>query len=122
MAKKILIVEDEANIVTMLESRLKSNGYDVIPAYDGEAGLDKARSEKPDLVILDIMLPKLDGYQVCHALKSDGKYEHIPIVMLTARGEVDDMKMGLEKGADAYVSKPFDAQTLIGVIKGLLGE
>lgn len=122
MPKKILIVDDEPHIVKMIESRLKANGYDTISAYDGEEALDKAKHQKPDLIILDIMLPKRDGNSVCQTLKADVTYQDIPIVMLTAKGEMDDMREGLEKGADAYVTKPFKPDTLIGVIQGLLGE
>ncbi|MBN3041241.1 MAG: response regulator [Candidatus Omnitrophica bacterium] len=120
MARKILIVDDEPNIVKVLESRLKSQGYDIIIAGDGQTGLEAFQKYKPDLVILDVMLPKKDGYQVCRELKSTPTGENTPVVMLTAKGEVEDMQSGLEKGADVYITKPFDSESLIGIVKGLL--
>ncbi|MFA6358161.1 MAG: response regulator [Candidatus Omnitrophota bacterium] len=120
MAKKILIVDDEPHIVTMLENRIKHAGYEVITAIDGQEGLSKAQKEKPDLIILDLMLPKLDGYKVCRMLKFDGKYKHIPIIMLSARAQEEDKKIGEQVGADGYITKPFEPQVLLGKIKELL--
>ena len=122
MAKKILIVDDEPNLVKLLESRLKANGYDVICAYDGQQGLDKVRKEKPDLVILDLMLPQLHGYEVCRILRSDPEHKDIPIVMLTASGKAQDIQEGLEVGANAYIAKPFQPNVLLGIITGLVGK
>jgi len=122
MAKKILVVDDEPHIVKLVEMRLKASGYDVISSHDGRQCLDMVRSEKPDLIILDLMLPSLNGYEVCHALRSDPVHKNIPIVMLSAKGKFNDMKTGLEKGVDAYVAKPFKTETLLGILKGLLGE
>ncbi|MEM7816478.1 MAG: response regulator [Candidatus Aenigmatarchaeota archaeon] len=125
MAKKILVVEDETNITKIITSRLNASGYDVICAYDGEQALYKLTIEKPDLIILDIMLPVLSGYEVCYKIRKDETYKDyssIPIIMLTAKSELDDMKTGLDRGADAYITKPFKAETLISVIKSLLGE
>lgn len=120
MAKKILIVDDEKDLVETVSFRLQSAGYDVIKAYDGQEGLDKARKEKPDIIILDLMLPKMDGYKVCAMLKRDQKYKNIPILMFTARAQESDEKLGLEVGADAYVTKPFESQALLAKIKELL--
>ncbi|MDD5355218.1 MAG: response regulator [Candidatus Omnitrophica bacterium] len=117
--KKILVVDDETQLVEMVKMRLEANGYDVIVAYDGQDGLDKARQEKPDLIILDLMLPKIDGYKVCRMLKFDEKYKNIPIIMFTARAQAEDEKLGKEVGADAYVTKPFEPQVLLGKIKSL---
>jgi DNA-binding response OmpR family regulator len=122
MAKKILIVDDEPNIVKMVESRLKASGYEVITAFDGPQCLDKVKAEIPDLVILDLMLPQMSGYDVCHTLRSDKEHKNIPIIMLTARGKADDIRAGMEKGADAYVAKPFNPTVLLGIIEGLLGK
>ena len=118
--KKILLVDDEKDIVEVVASRLRASNYNVILAYDGQEALDKAHKEKPDLIILDLMLPKMDGYKVCGLLKFNEKYRKIPIIMLTARGQDSDMKMGQEVGADAYIIKPFDSQVLLGKIKELL--
>ncbi|MDD5005485.1 MAG: response regulator [Candidatus Omnitrophica bacterium] len=118
--KKILVVDDEVQLVDMMKLRLEANNYDVIAAYDGQEGLDKARKEKPDLIILDLMLPKIDGYKVCRMLKFDEKYKKIPIIMFTARAQAEDEKVGMEVGADAYVTKPFEPQVLLGKIKELI--
>jgi DNA-binding response OmpR family regulator len=122
MSKKILLVDDEKDLVETLTFRLEANGYGVIKAYDGQEGLDKARSEKPDLIILDLMLPKMDGYKVCRMLKFDDKYKSIPIILFTARAQESDKKLGQEVGADAYITKPFEPQILLSKIKELLKE
>lgn len=121
MAKfKILIIDDEADLVETLKFRLEANGYEVITSYDGQDGLEKARIKRPDLIILDIMLPKLDGYKICRMLKFDKKYKNIPVIMFTARAQESDKEMGLEVGADAYITKPFEPNTLLNKIKELL--
>jgi len=122
MLKKILLVDDEPHIVMMLKNRIKQAGYDIITAGDGQEGLEKARKEKPDLIILDVMLPKLDGYKVCRMLKFDDKYKHIPIIMFTARAQEIDKKTSEEVGANGYITKPFVAQILLDKIKELLPE
>ncbi len=122
MAEKILIVDDEEDIVTALSIRLKAMGYDVITAFDGMSGLSKAREESPDLMLLDIMLPKLDGYKVCRMLKFDEKYRQIPIIMITAKVADNNKKMGEEMGADAYIIKPFNPEELMNKIKELLAK
>ena len=119
-SKTILVVDDEPMILKVVESRLKANGFRVITAEDGVDGLNKARSEKPDLIILDIMLPKMDGYRVCRLLKSDDRYKHIPIIMFSARVQTEDKEMGLESGADDYLTKPFDPQKFLEKIRELL--
>ena len=119
--KRILIVDDEEDLRKMLKFRLESVGYDVTEAGDGNDGLDKARSTKPDLMILDLMLPKIDGYKVCRMLKFDEKHKHIPIIMFTARAQKKDEDMGKEMGADAYITKPFEPEVLLAKIKELLG-
>lgn len=118
--KKILIVEDEFAQSLTVKDRLEFEGYEVITAADGQEGLDKARREKPDLIILDLMLPKIDGYKICRMLKFDEKYKRIPIIIFTARAQESDEKMGAEVGADAYITKPFEPVILLAKIKELL--
>ncbi len=120
--KKILVVDDEVDLVETLTFRLEANGYEVIKAHDGQAGLDMAKKEKPDLIILDLMLPRIDGYKVCRMLKFDEKYKKIPVILFTARAQESDKKMGQEVGAEAYITKPFDPQVLLTKIKELLKE
>ena len=122
MAKKrILVVEDVPESLTLLRIRLETYGYTVIGALDGEEGLKKARELRPDLIILDVMLPKMDGFTICRFLKYDVEYENIPIIMLTARGEQKDRALGKEVGADMYLVKPFDGTNLIQAIEKLTG-
>ncbi|MFA6358234.1 MAG: response regulator [Candidatus Omnitrophota bacterium] len=118
--KKILVVDDELDLVVMLSMRLEANEYQVSTAFDGQDALDKARTEKPDLIILDLMLPKIDGYKVCRMLKFDEKYKYIPIILFTARTQESDIKLGQEVGADAYLTKPFEPQVLLEKIKELI--
>ena len=120
--KRILIVDDEEDIVNVLRFRLEANNYAVLSASEGQEGLNKARTEKPDLVILDLMLPKLDGYKVCRMLKFDESYKSIPIIMFTARAQKKDEELGMEMGADAYIAKPFEPEVLLGKIKELLSK
>jgi len=122
MAKKILIVDDEQHVVDVVKMRLEVSGYEVIAAYDGQEGLRMARDEKPDLIILDVMLPKIDGYKICRMIKFDPKYKHTPIIMFTARAQESDMQLSKEVGADSYLTKPFEPKILMGKIKELLGE
>lgn len=118
--KRILIVDDEEDILNVLRFRLEANNYEVMSACDGQEGLNKARSEKPDLIILDLMLPKLDGYKVCRMLKFDESYKAIPIIIFTARAQKKDEELGMEMGADAYIAKPFEPAVLLGKMKELL--
>ena len=122
MGKKILIVDDEAQLVEMMKMRLEAAGYSVIAAYDGQEGLNKARKEKPDLIILDLMLPKMDGYKVCGLLKNDARYSKIPIIMFTARAQDEDVRLGKDLGAEDYVIKPFEPKLLLDKIRKLIGE
>ena len=114
---KILVVEDEASIVTMLAYNLKKEGYDVVTAEDGEVALEKFESENPDLLLLDIMMPKMDGYEVCRKIREKS---NVPIIMLTARADEVDKVVGLEMGADDYVTKPFGNRELIARVKANL--
>lgn len=118
--KKILLVDDEKDLVETLTFRLEANDYEVIQAHDGQDGLNKAKSESPDLIILDLMLPKMDGYKVCSLLKKDEKYAKIPVVIFTVRAQDSDKRMGMDSGADAYVVKPFEPQVLLKKIDELL--
>ena len=120
MGRKILVTDDSPTILEILKSVLVEEGYEVIAAADGQQALDLARAENPDLIILDLMLPKIDGYKVCRMLKFDEKFKNIPIIMLTARAKDDDEKLGKEVGADAYLRKPFQPEEVIDQIKKLL--
>ena len=122
MLKKILIIEDEVELVEMLKVRLEANGYDIISAYDGQTGLDRAKKEKPDLILLDLMLPKIDGYQICGTLKKDKEYSRIPIIIFSARAQEHEIKLGKELGADDYITKPFEPSVLLAKIKELIGD
>jgi DNA-binding response OmpR family regulator len=122
MAQKILVVDDEVNIVKAISLRLEKAGYEVITAHDGVAALSKAREESPDLIILDIMLPQMDGYKVCRLLKFDQNRKHIPILMLTAKIEEEDKALGKKTGADMYMTKPFDYKKILDAIKTLLNK
>lgn len=113
--KKILIIEDEKDMVTGLKFNLEARDYAVIVAYDGEVGYQKALSEQPDLVILDLMLPKLNGYEVCKRLKKE--VPSLPIIMLTAKSQEVEIVTGLELGADDYITKPFSVLELLARIK-----
>jgi len=121
MAKRILIVDDEVQLVEMVKMRLEAAGYEVISAYDGQDGFEKAKKDKPDLIILDLMLPKMDGYKVCGLLKSDARYSKIPIVMFSARAQDEDVRLGKDLGAEEYVTKPFEPKILLDKIRGLIG-
>ncbi|MEW6095204.1 MAG: response regulator [bacterium] len=122
LKKRVLVIDDEPFLVKALKIRLEIAGYEVITAYDGLDGLNKAREEKPDLILLDVMLPKKNGYQICQHLKSDEQYKHIPIVMLTAKGQKSDKEWGERTGANVYITKPFDDKELLAKIKELFGE
>jgi DNA-binding response OmpR family regulator len=106
-------VDDEKDIVETIQFNLEANGFECSVSYDGHDAYKKAKAEKPDLILLDIMLPSLDGYKVCRLLKFDDKYKHIPIVMLTVRGKEKDQLLGMETGADEYITKPFDIDDLL---------
>ncbi len=120
MKEKILIVEDEKDIIKMLDYNLKKEGFRVIDARDGEDALDLALREHPDLILLDLMLPGMDGLEVCKALKKESKTSSIPIIMLTAKSQESDKVLGLGLGADDYITKPFSPRELIARIKAVL--
>ncbi|NLG32475.1 MAG: response regulator transcription factor [Syntrophomonadaceae bacterium] len=120
MTPKILVVDDETYIVELVKFNLEKENYRVIEAYDGLAALEAVELHYPDLVILDIMLPKMDGLEVCRYLKQNPKYSSIPIIMLTAKGEEVDTVLGLEMGADDYIKKPFSPREMIARVKARL--
>ena len=116
---RVLLVDDEPSIVKMVGKRLEVEGFEVLVAMDGQEALKKVQTDLPDLVILDLMLPKLNGYEVCTMLKEDTRYQKIPVVMFTAKAQEQDEKLGLACGADAYIRKPFKAQELLDRIRAL---
>ena len=113
--KTVLIVEDEVNIVDIVRFNLQREGYATLEAYDGEAGLALAREKKPDLILLDVMMPKMMGFDVCRALRAEG--DNVPVIILTAREEEEDKILGLEIGADDYITKPFSMRELMARVK-----
>jgi DNA-binding response OmpR family regulator len=121
MGKRVLIVEDEPNIVISLEFLMQREGYDVTVAGDGEAALDRVAKETPDLVVLDVMLPKVNGFEVCRRIRAEPRWRSVKILILTARGRDMEVAKGLGLGADAYVTKPFSTKDLVARIKQLLG-
>ena len=120
MKKKVLLVDDEPDIQEIIGARLAVLNFEVLIAKDGQEGLDLARKEFPDAILLDLMLPKLDGYKVCRMLKFDKAFEHIPIIIFSARGSDADKKLAEQVGADAYMVKPFDMKTFTQTIQRLL--
>ena len=123
MAKgRILVVDDEIYIVHILDFSLGMEGYEVLTALDGEQAVEKARAEHPDLIVLDIMMPKLDGYETCKLLKAEAGTRDIPVILLSAKGRNVDQKIGFEVGADDYITKPFSPRKLVERINALLGQ
>lgn len=120
--KTVLIVDDEIPILDALRVRIEASGYNVLTATNGQEALDKARTLKPDLIILDVLLPKMDGYEVARLLKFDSRYKDIPIIMLTAKTQDSDKKIGAEVRVDEYMTKPFDTKSLMELIKKHTGE
>jgi DNA-binding response OmpR family regulator len=122
MAKKILIVDDEQNIVTSLEFLMKREGFQVEVANDGESALRKLAELLPDLVLLDVMMPKKSGFEVCQAIRANPGWKATKVIMLTAKGRETEMAKGLALGADAYMTKPFSTRDLIARVRKLLEE
>ena len=116
----ILVVDDEPDLVQLVSLRLKIAGYDVMAAYDGQEALDQVKRTRPDLIILDLMLPKLDGYKVCRLLKFDERYKEIPVLIFTARAQEQDVKMAIECGAEAYMMKPFEPKVFLDKLAELI--
>lgn len=121
MSKKVLIVDDEPNIVISLEFLLKKEGYEISIARDGEEALERVRGDRPDLVVLDVMMPKMDGFEVCETIRQDPMLIDTRILMLTAKGRDAEAKKGLSLGADAYMPKPFSTHELVAKARALLG-
>ena len=119
MSKKVLIVDDEEDIVETIKFVLEAQGYDCLCAYDGESGLKKAKEKNPDLMVLDVMMPNINGFKISRLLKFDAKYKDIPIIMLTARSQKEDKIIGEETGADIYMTKPFEIEELVNNVKQL---
>ena len=117
--KKILIVDDEADIIEILQFVLEAQGYECITAMDGEEGLRLAKELLPDLIILDVMMPKINGYKISRLLKYDAKYKNIPILMITARSQ-EDKNIGEETGVDEYITKPFQVDYVLQKVKSYL--
>ena len=119
--KVVLVVDDDATIRGLLQITLETEGFGVLTAADGVEGLERARAERPDLVILDIMMPGIDGLQVCHTLKSDPSTNEIPIILLSAKAQSHDIELGMRVGANDYVTKPPDLVGLVNTVRTLLG-
>ena len=121
-SKRLLLVDDDEELRRAMQLRFESSGFEVITAADGLDALHKGRTEHPHLIILDLMLPQLNGYEVCRLLKFDQQFHHIPIILCTARSRQEDLVMGESVGADAYVTKPFDGRALIAKAEALIAE
>ena len=119
-AKKILVVDDEPNIALSLEFLMKKAGFSVEVARDGREALARLERDPPDLVLLDVMIPEIDGFELCERIRSRPEWRHIKVVMLTARGQESERSRGLALGADAYVTKPFSTRDLVERIKAML--
>ena len=120
--KKILIVDDEQDIVESLKFVLETEGYECYTAFNGDDGLKSAKEIVPDLILLDIMMPKMNGYQISRLLKFDNKYKDIPIIMLTARSQEEDKQIGEETGANEYITKPFDLDYVVSKVNQYLKD
>jgi len=119
-SKTVLIADDENDIVESLQFMLESEGFNVLTAFDGEEALQSARTNNPDIILLDVMMPKINGYKVSRLLKFDKKFQDIPIIMLTARSQDEDKLIGEETGANEYITKPFDITDVIELVKKYL--
>lgn len=118
--KKLLIIDDEKDFVETLAERLMAKGYNIIKAFNGKEGLDKVHTEKPDLVLLDIAMPEMDGFDVCRKLKIDEELKKIPVIILTAKFQPCDLEFGREMGAESYITKPVELDILTNKIRELL--
>ncbi|MBM3325911.1 MAG: response regulator [Calditrichaeota bacterium] len=119
--RRVLVVEDEPELVEFISERLRMEGYEVVTAMDGMTGLHLARSIEPDLILLDVMLPKLDGFKIARLLKFDEQYKHIPIILWTWMAEDEDVKSGKYAGVDEYIPKPFSLEALMKCVRKYLG-
>ena len=121
MSKKVLIVDDEPNIVRSLQFLMKREGFEVLIAGDGEAALEQIAAHRPHLVLLDVMMPKRNGFEVCQLVRANADWQDIKVILLTAKGRDVDVEKGMAMGADAYVTKPFATRDLVAQIKSMLG-
>jgi DNA-binding response OmpR family regulator len=122
MSKKIPIIEDDPGTVRFLVYTLEHEGYNVLPVTDGMEGLKKAQDEHPDLIILDVMLPGMDGYEICHRLRQKPETLTVPVLMVSGRARQDDKNVGLRMGADDYLTKPVDPETILAKVETLLAS
>ena len=120
--KKILLVDDEPDILKLVAARLRASGYDVVTAQDGQDGLRMAQQERPDLLILDLMLPHLNGYEICTMLKQDPRYQGIPVILFSAKSQEKDKQLGKDCGADAYLTKPYRPEVLLERVRTLIAQ
>ena len=120
--RRVLLVDDEPSIIKVVGRRLEIAGYEVLTAMDGDEGLTKARLGNPDVIVLDLMMPKINGFEVCAALKKDPKYQQIPVIIFTGKGRLMDEQLCRECGANAYITKPHKPQELIEQIEALLAH
>jgi two-component system alkaline phosphatase synthesis response regulator PhoP len=120
--KRVLVVDDEIYILQILEFSLEVEGYEVLTAQNGEEAIEVARSSRPDVIVLDIMMPKMDGYEACRLLKADPELGEVPVILLSAKGRNIDQEIGFEAGAEEYITKPFSPRKLIERIKVLLED
>ena len=121
MAKKILVVDDEPGFVELVAGILTDKGYAVSTAFDGRQAITRVNQDIPDLIILDIKMPQMSGYDVCRILRDNRRFKDIPIIMLSAMSELENVKTGMSLGAVSYISKPFEQNTLLAMIQGLIG-
>jgi DNA-binding response OmpR family regulator len=122
VSKRILAVDDEPHILKLVSFSLRAKGLEVIEATDGLSAIEVAEREQPDLILMDVMMPALDGYEACRRIKANPKTAHIPVVMLTAKTQVAEQKSGLDAGALDYICKPFTPKDLVAQVNGFLGE
>lgn len=120
--KKILVADDEPDMLMLITARLEASGYEAITAIDGQDALNKIRETKPALILLDVMMPRLNGYQVCREVRKDPDLKDIPVIMLSAKSQESDKFWGKETGADDYITKPFEASELLAKIKARIGD
>lgn len=120
MAKKILVCDDERHIVRLIQVNLERQGYQVVTAFDGKEGLEKVKSEKPDLLVLDVMMPYMDGFEVLKSLRREPETESLPVIMLTAKAQDKDVFEGYHYGADMYLTKPFNPAELVTFVKRIM--
>jgi DNA-binding response OmpR family regulator len=122
MPKKVLVVDDEPNIVLSVEFLMQREGHEVVTASDGQEAIDRLAEARPDLMILDVMMPRKNGFEVCEQVRADPAYTGMPILMLTAKGREAEMKKGISLGADAYITKPFSTHDLVAKVNELLNQ